>query len=374
MEMKMKLKKQNWILALALAPLMTMAAGEFPSSAAPNFDHEDALLQKYYGNFGKGLYPINHKTAGRAKFWINMRAVFNHALGFFGASGAFKSAYKKTFLPDVQAIYPRMMTDPLYGPLMEKIKDEAGKNWYFGVLTAHMHNSKVPDMANLYFGVSHPVYDVLFDDSKFSNYNSKEVIKRVERIIKRDYRIPNASPAEKLLIRIVQRLDQSLPKQNRAVFFKYLLKLHEAQVDSIYQHNSSISNLYLRRTTFRKGGYSMVLYALLADHNFSQKELDTYFLEGAFLQSLDDFNDILEDKEQGITSLAGRMRISPEDEWKMRKFLHQRFLSLGNGRDYTPSRVTNYMIALDKFISGASSNYSKTLLQMQKEKPVPHKP
>ena len=56
-----------------------------------------------------------------------------------------------------------MLTDPKYQPLREKIIRETNRNILLATWTADMHGSVVPDMANLYFGLSHPVYDGMMD-------------------------------------------------------------------------------------------------------------------------------------------------------------------------------------------------------------------
>lgn len=339
-------------------------AVDFPSSASPLYDHEDQLLQRFYSDFGKGRYVHNPRRPDRRSgLLIKTKAVLRNAFTLLRETSEFKATYKEVFLPIVLKNHPQLLTNPKYKKFYKKLVDEAGKNWFFSTLTADLHNSTVPDLANLFFGVAHPVYDVLFDDAAIANWKNKNNINRIERIIKKDYRIPYPNPTETLLIEIVKGLDRSVPQQNKELFFYYLLKLHHAQVDSIWQHNNRISNAFLRRTTFRKGGYSMVLYALLADHVFSKKELDVYFLLGAMLQSLDDFNDIIEDQSQGISSLAGRALISPEEEWAMRDLLYQQLLKLKNNQSYNTRKVNRYINALDLFLYSSESAYSRHLRQ-----------
>ncbi len=352
------------VAVLALSGLAAHAAGEYPKSVNPDFDREDRLLKQFYNEFGRGNYPHVADHMQR-RGMVQTKAIWSHALGYLVQDIKFENAYERVFVPVLDQTFPELRTDPRYAELYKKTVEEADKNWYFGYLTAKLHKSKVPAEANIWFGVSHPIYDVIFDDGAVSDWSLKEKIQRVEKIIQRNYRISRPSKSEQLLIKIVQGLDASLPPQNRAVFFKYLQKLHDAQVDSIQQHFPDMSDTFLRRTTFRKGGYSMVLYALLADHNFTQDELDTYFLEGAFLQSLDDFNDLAEDTEQGIQTMAMRKLQSPEDQWKMRDVLRERFLSLGTADgQYSGRRVEVYFRALDRFIKQASGQYNEDFIKL----------
>ncbi len=345
---------------------------DFPNSAAPYKDHEDGLLDSDFGFAGKGKFIHYPKLVRDTGDLISAKAIWDNAVPMVAGWIDFDSIYKKAFLPEIQKDFPELIAayenpsknptakEKAYNFLYDKILDEGGKNWFFVKLSATMHRSSVPDLANLYFGLSHPIYDVLFDNAEISDFKDDERINRLSRLVQRDYSIENPSAMESLLIKIVKGLEASIPSQNVEPFFYYLLKLHEAQVDSIRQH-LPISPKELRRTTFRKGGYSMVLYALLADHDFSQDEIDAYFLEGAMLQNLDDFSDIAEDKKEGISTLAMRKLITPNEVWQMKDRLHQRFLKFVPSGAYDESAIDNYIDALDKFISMNTKLYDKAI-------------
>ncbi|MDZ4661390.1 MAG: hypothetical protein SGJ18_07185 [Pseudomonadota bacterium] len=347
----------------------------FPYSAAPYRDHEDNLLDSNYDFSGKGLFLHHPRIVRDTGPFISVKAIWHNAIPMTSGLIDFNSIYDEVFLPVVQKDFPELIEayehsskeltekEKAYKYLYQKIIDESGKNWFFVKLTASMHNSEVPDLANLYFGLSHPIYDVLFDNALISDFNSDERISRLRSIITRDYNISKPSSMENLLISIVQGLENSVPIQNRSVFFHYLLKLHEAQTDSIRQHNSDISPEELRRTTFRKGGYSMVLYALLADHNFKQSEIDAFFLVGAMLQNLDDFSDIAEDKKEGIVTLAMKRLITPSEVWAMKDVVYRRLLELVPAAGYDESAVDTYVGALDKFIDMNSNLYEKAMAE-----------
>ncbi len=224
-----------------------------------------------------------------------------------------------------------------------------------------MFNRDIGDELNLYFDIAHPIYDVLFDDPMYSDFNNAERIDRVTKIIQRDYNFKNKSPLEKLLIDVLEEIDKRLPAVNKKAFYDVLYKLHLEQIASIRQHGTSISNEELRRTEFRKGGYSMVLYVLLSDKTYSQEELDTYFIIGAFLQSADDFIDIQEDLDSEIDTMAIRRLIVPEDQWLIRDMFMGQLHSFVEKYQYDEDEVTDFQDVIDKILEISTGKYQEQM-------------
>jgi len=326
--------------------------------------HEDALLDKFYSNYGLGLFP--HGTNSKPIITPLSKGIRKIIKPINKSVRKGLKLYKQFIIPMINKHFPALHQDKnkAYRYFLKKSFGEVLRNIVFADLSAQMHNSKVPDEANVYFAASHPYYDAIFDidwkDAK-GVYSRLDLVKRVSQVIQRDYNLPEPIlPIEKMVIEITKGLERSLPPQNVETFFDELYKLNVAQIESVKQQMvKNISMDALRRTTFKKGGLSMTLYALLADHDFTRHELDIFFLEGAFLQNLDDMNDIYEDAEEGGITLAGSFLITPYELDKMTEVWFAMLDELVDDGLYDAKNVKRYKIAIDQFINFSSKAFNK---------------
>jgi len=249
----------------------------------------------------------------------------------------------------------------------KKILKETVRNVFFAEMTAAMHGSPIPDEALIFFAASHPIYDAIFDvDQKDSPYTRRQMVERVTRVIHRDYNLsPPVLSVEKLVIEIVKGLERSLPPQNVERFFKELSLLNQAQIYSGLQQAKKVDLESLRDATLKKGGYSMRLYALLADHDFTEEEMGIYFLEGAFLQSLDDMSDFAEDERDGTVTLAASHLITPRELVRMTDVWYGMLDNLVADGSYDAEGVANYKLVIDAFIDQATAKYEKSTKERQ---------
>jgi hypothetical protein len=357
---------KNMILAIFLCGLSTIVSSK--SILEEDFSqitiHEDQLLEKYYPQFGKGLYPhaTNEKPDTASQF--NNIPLYLPPINDGVTKGI--RLYKEIMLPMIDKHFPALHNadNEAYKYFLKKSYAEFIRNIVFADVTALMHKSDIPDKANTFFAASHPYYDAIFDvdweDAK-GIYTRLDLVKRVSQIIQRDYNLPKPIlPIEKMVIEITKGLENSLPPQNVETFFDELYKLNVAQIDSVKQQMvPNIAMEDLRKTTFKKGGLSMTLYALLADHHFTRKELDIYFLEGAFLQNLDDMNDIVEDAKEGGVTLAGSYLITPFELDKMTEVWFKMLDEQVENNRYDATAVKGYKITIDQFLNASASAFNK---------------
>jgi len=287
---------------------------------------------------------------------------------FFKTTATFliwQNTYSQAFYRHVEPLirkhFPGLIYNKKYSHLYDKIYNEGFLNYLYIKKTFAMFNSDIDDALNVYFDVAHPIYDVLFDDPLFSDFNKEENINRITKIVSRDYNFENKTPLERLLIDVLENIDQRLPASNKAAFYQVLRKLHFDQVDSIKQHDKNLSNEELRSIEFRKGGNSMVLYVLLNERSYSQEELDAYFIMGAFLQSVDDFSDMEEDTEQGIETLAIRKLIVPEEQWLIRDIFMGQLFSFVDKYQYDYDEVSTFHDLVDKLMTMSAEKYQDSM-------------
>lgn len=337
------------------------------------FAEDDRLLEKYYGAYGRGKRlhdPRTLRISGKYK-----KASTGLKKLFPGSAliRRFQKIFKRVVDPLFDLHFPELRGSPKLKALYDKIERETYRNVILVDWTAHLHQSKVPDMANLWFGISHPIYDAMFDTEidegeNAPKYSIGERLVRATCIIMRDYKISEPLlKMEKILIAIVKGLEESIPSQNVELFFNELFKLNVAQIESIRQKFPNMTNEELRLTTFRKGAYSMRLYATLADHDFNQYELEMFYLEGAFLQSLDDMSDVYEDQKEGGKTLVVSKLIVPEELWSMRDLWFQMVDDLVIMGVYDQDAAKIYFDAIDTFLIVATDKYMEAMEHQRKD-------
>ncbi len=249
--------------------------------------------------------------------------------------------------------------------LYASIKKEVFRHYVFNRLMARMTGAEVNPSANIVFAASNPIYDLLFDNPAYYQFKSWHDVNRVRSILAGEKPADATHGLEKVLIAIVSRLKETLPKQNQPRFFSELLKLHDAQVDSMLMrkdiNGDAIETSFLRDNTFKRGGHAVRLNFLLADRKFSEAELESFFLLGSTLQNIDDMSDIKEDRSLGIRTLSSQNKISPHEVWEMGQLVRKRFAEHIKNHDYEARNVRIFMDSIDHFIIEGTDKYYAAL-------------
>lgn len=87
--------------------------------------------------------------------------------------------------------------------------------------------------------------------------------------------------------------------------FKFAIKdIFETQIDTLKQVGNALPCDELEKITFRKGGYSVVLYHQLLEDIADEKMKHVLFLVGSLMQFANDAFDIYKDLQEGIVTLT----------------------------------------------------------------------
>ncbi len=321
---------------------------------------EEALIEQEYSGYGKGLTPDAALPPAYLKKLSTKLVPARILLKYDKWSRECRTLFDKEVTPLLET-HRELIDDPV---LYQKIVRETFRNFTFIKLMARMGKGKVNDLVNIWFSISHPIYDLMFDDPRYYNTANWRLKDPIGPIIKGDKNAPAHSPLEVILKTIVERIDQHLPKHNREVFFSELYKLHLAQLDSISLREDvsrQWEDRFIRSNTFQRGGFSTRLYALLSDRTFSKKELESYYLFGAMLQNIDDISDIREDRSMGISTLAGRELITPMEIYQMSRKVRERFEQHVARDGYDMGSTKLYFDAIDYFIVDSYYKYQDAL-------------
>lgn len=97
---------------------------------------------------------------------------------------------------------------------------------------------------------------------------------------------------------LIGLIEEQFPRNQFPDVFDSIQFIHEAQTASLRQHQSLSEEMVLR-LSFEKGGSSVLADAFLVKGSLTEEEMQFAFNYGAFLQLLDDLQDINEDKAEG---------------------------------------------------------------------------
>jgi len=120
-----------------------------------------------------------------------------------------------------------------------------------------------------------------------------------------------ANAQETDIWRLVSMIEEEHPRGERAHVYAGLLEIHRAQQENLrFQNSAGSGGNALLRSSFRKGGASVMADACLAAPRLDEQARRFAFLWGAFLQLADDLQDLREDRASGaltlFTAAAGR--------------------------------------------------------------------
>ncbi len=207
-------------------------------------------------------------------------------------------------------------------------------NEWFSTLRGYK-TSRNEDLAGMFFGGATPVFDAIFDEL---NLSYKEVIEYLNALDGK------TSTDIQILFKVFfDKLHKQL--SNKEDFNHYFDLVKTAQLESTRQTNSSIPVSELRKITFEKGGYSLLLCRSILDNPMKDNEKKAIYHLGALIQLANDLFDIYEDLDKNIITLP----IALKDISAMK----QEYLDL-----------TNLTISLFKELDYPTKNIYRFLLQM----------
>ncbi|MGW5645606.1 class 1 isoprenoid biosynthesis enzyme [Saccharopolyspora sp. NPDC003752] len=119
-----------------------------------------------------------------------------------------------------------------------------------------------------------------------------------------------ANAIERLLFALYLELERRLGRSRDDPINFALAALHEAQVRSQRQRDSTIPSSVLAEITRAKGGHAMVVIFALQRPAMGIRELELVRELGGTLQFLDDYVDVAADRKIGITTSATRGELS----------------------------------------------------------------
>ena len=154
------------------------------------------------------------------------------------------------------------------------------------------------------YSLLYPYTDNLIDNPAITSNDKLVFNKNFYRRLDGQAIEPN-NPAEKIIFSLVAMIEAEFPRSDYPEVYQSLLAIHEAQTRSIQliQPGSSLSETETLEIGIAKGGASVLADGYLVAGKLSKDQEHFLFGYGAYLQLLDDIQDVEEDRADGLHTI-----------------------------------------------------------------------
>jgi len=166
------------------------------------------------------------------------------------------------------------------------------------------------------YSLLYPYTDNMIDDPLISNIDKMIFSERFRLRLSGQFLKPK-DRTESAIYRLVEMIETEYPRIDFPEVYESLLGIHEAQTNSVklIKRNNLLSEIDTLKICLTKGGASVLADGYLVAGKLTETQRYFLFGYGAYLQLLDDIQDIEEDYRDGLmTVFSGSAFQSPLDE------------------------------------------------------------
>jgi hypothetical protein len=158
------------------------------------------------------------------------------------------------------------------------------------------------------YSMIYPYTDNYLDSNKYSIAHKKEFNQRLKLVLE-GIKVKPSNNIERKIFNLIELIEQQYPRNQYPEVHESLLYIHKAQENSLFMQGNSLDFIKnnILHITFEKGGTSVIADGYLTVGRLNKEEFDFMFGYGAFLQLIDDLQDINEDlknKHKTLFSIA----------------------------------------------------------------------
>jgi hypothetical protein len=159
----------------------------------------------------------------------------------------------------------------------------------------------------LAYSLLYPFTDNYLDDPATTEETKQAFNSRLRSRLAGEAATP-ANPGEKTIFDLVSMIEGEFDRSRHPQVFESLLAIHQAQVKSLrlLRSDGPRTEGEIAAISLEKGGTSVLADGCLAAGHLAPAEAEFLFGFGAFLQLMDDLEDVLEDKEAGLRTVFSR--------------------------------------------------------------------
>jgi hypothetical protein len=180
------------------------------------------------------------------------------------------------------------------------------------------------------YSMLYPVTDNVLDGSNRSRESKRSFNDRLGQRLQ-GYDVFARDTSESHAFRLVGQIEEEFPRDRFADVWESILAIHRGQVESLRQHDQRLPVSDVCEISFSKGGASVLadLYLIAGEATPEQERFA--FGYGAFLQLLDDLQDVAADRAAGHHTLFTRAAESGALDDLTARLMH--FIDLVLGRE-----------------------------------------
>ena len=201
------------------------------------------------------------------------------------------------------------LIEPLAGGAQSRFLHDQLLSW--GIKTGYL----VENYARLVGRPSHPeltvlagVFTRLYDDV-LDEFDDSTAGVRLGELFSGGAFAPR-SDVERLLEAVYRRLEELAPRTRNPTAHRALSGLHRRQLESLRQAGATLSGQEVWELSLAKGGLSTVVLGSLVHPPLSAAEEALLHELGAFLQLVDDYQDVADDRRYGLHTTATQGGVS----------------------------------------------------------------
>ncbi|MGP6140605.1 hypothetical protein [Jeotgalibaca sp. A127] len=204
------------------------------------------------------------------------------------------------------------------------------------------------------YSMLYPYTDNYLDNPDISLEEKKEFNEHISRALRGEPTYPDR------LTELFAMIEGHFPREQFPEVFESIAFIHEAQIASLHQHGT-LKKEEILRLSFMKGGASVLADAFLVKGTLTKEEMRFAFEYGAFLQLLDDLQDIDEDKKDGhFTLFSAKEGLLDEEVRQLLKFIYATNAPLERNQMKDVIRTCTIMMVMEA-VSRSPERISRTL-------------
>lgn len=157
------------------------------------------------------------------------------------------------------------------------------------------------------YSLLYPYTDNLIDNPDISD-SEKVIFSELFRSRLSGNSVESSNPMERAVFRLVEMIENQYSRIDFPEVFQSLLDIHAAQTNSLklIQENNSIGESEILKICIAKGGASVRADGFLVAGRLSEDQQNFLFGFGAYLQLLDDIQDVGEDHKSGLMTVFSK--------------------------------------------------------------------
>ena len=166
------------------------------------------------------------------------------------------------------------------------------------------------------YSLLYPYTDNLIDDPQISGYEKLIFSERFRDRLSGQILNP-MNKTENAVFSLVEMIENQYSRTEFPEVYESLLDIHDAQTNSLrlISESETLSDLEILKICITKGGASVLADGYLVAGKLTAERKDFLFGYGAYLQLLDDIQDLNEDHQAGLMTVFSRLAFrSPLDE------------------------------------------------------------